>query len=157
MVDLIKKNCTCIQYFDRGSCKHLIACVILADKPVVKLPVHNKFNIRYRNRSKTKKDSDDEQIESQSLSNSNQSSPTVQQSYEPVINPSIVFKSPIPIASCRITRSKLSKVVELQKITKIPHKETAKQAKKDELESISVDKPKRGRPKKITKALQFDT
>ena len=95
--------------------------------------------------------------ESQSLSNSNQSSPTVQQSYEPVINPSIVFKSPIPIASCRITRSKLSKVVELQKITKIPHKETAKQAKKDELESISVDKPKRGRPKKITKALQFDT
>ena len=64
MVDMMKSFCSCIKFFDKRSCKHLIACALLADKLVLDLPLNNKFNVRYRQRNKSQNklvhDSDDE-------------------------------------------------------------------------------------------------
>ena len=126
VVDLIQMNCSCNQFFDRGSCKHLIACANLADKPLHNLPPSNKFHIRYRNRRKAQDYSENEAAElsvveesksSPSISNTNVQSPI-----------RVIQNSPILIAcSKRITRSQISKVVDLPKVTKIPNKRTIKQ------------------------------
>jgi hypothetical protein len=49
-VDLIEKSCTCIKFFDTGSCKHLAACEILSGSIS-----SNKMHIRYRRTKKVNK------------------------------------------------------------------------------------------------------
>ena len=55
VVDLIQSTCSCIQFYDKGSCKHLVACAYLADKPIMNVPLNNKFNIRNRQRKLVRK------------------------------------------------------------------------------------------------------
>jgi hypothetical protein len=55
VVDLIQSTCYCIQFYDKESCKHLVACAYLGDKPIMNVPLNNKFNIRYRQRKLVRK------------------------------------------------------------------------------------------------------
>ena len=157
MVDLMKSVCTCIKFFDKGSCKHLVACALLADKPVLDLPLNNKFNVRYRQRKKSKNnpfhDSDDDiSFEEESTASLQPTAPIqVNLQISPSISPpKVLAKTQVDIESTqRITRSKTNLVKPVSKVVK------QKPAKYTTLDGVIV-KVKRGRPAKIKKALHID-
>ena len=49
-IDLTNKMCSCASFYDKGICKHLIACSLIEKINLRGLDAHSRLNIRYRRR-----------------------------------------------------------------------------------------------------------
>ena len=143
VVDLIQSTCSCIQFYDKVSCKHLVACAYLADKLIMNVPLNIKFNIRYGQRKLVRK----------SYSNSE----------EDELSPSTTSPIPVPATSGvavnrPMTRSQ-GNIVKGSYLIQTNSK-VVKNRIKSNMQYSTLNQPdqpkKRGHPAKPTAALSYD-
>jgi hypothetical protein len=103
VVDLIQSTCSCVQFYDKGSCKHLVACAYFADKPIMNVPLNNKFNIRYRQRKLVRKSYSNSEEDHLSPSTTSPVSVPVPSTTSPVSVPLPSITSPVSVPVPSIT------------------------------------------------------